>query len=525
MADRYDAVVIGAGHNGLVSAAFLAKAGRTVLVLERRDIVGGAAATEEVFDGFRVDTGSSRIGGFGADIMSDLDLATLGVELVAADPSVFAPSIDGPSFAMWADAERTAEEIRSFSTADGDAWVPFTQLIANAAAVLQESWRLTPPNVTGSELGDLWGAARLGRQLRGLGKREMVEVLRVLPMSLYELVDEWFESDLVRGTLAAGAVAGLRQGPMGGGTAHMLLHHRVGGQSVRPARRVRGGVGVLSEALASRCRALGAEVRTGAAVGRVVVENGAVAGVLLEDGEKVLTRCVVSGLDPRTTFFGLLEAGTLSADFSRKVDNIRFKGAVGRVHLALSGLPDFTSRPGHGSHLSGAVSIAPSLDYVERAYDHAKYGRVSENPILDVSFPSISDPSVAPEGRHLASITMQYAPFERSDGKWNEGQREQLGDLIVETLEAYAPGFRDLIEERFVMTPADIADRFSLTEGNIYHGEMTLDQLFFMRPVPGASRYGTPVPGLWQCGSGTHPGGGVTGAPGRNAAREILRGS
>jgi phytoene dehydrogenase-like protein len=353
----------------------------------------------------------------------------------------------------------------------------------------------------------------------------MVDVLRVLPMSLYELVDEWFESDLVRGTLAAGAVAGLLQGPMGGGTAHMLLHHHVGGRSVRPMRRIRGGVGVLSEALANRCRALGVDVRVGAAVDRVLLENGTAVGVLLSDGEEVQAGCVVSGLDPRATFFGLLEPGTLTAEFSRKVDNIRFKGAVGRVHLALSGLPDFASKPGDGPHLGGAISIAPSLEYLERAYDHAKYGRVSERPILDVSIPSVSDPSVAPEGRHLASITMQYAPFERTDGGWDDNERERLGELVVSTLEEYAPGLTSLIDERFVMTPADMATRFGLAEGNIYQGEMTLDQLFFMRPVPGASRYGSPVPGLWQCGSGTHPGGGVTGAPGRNAAREILRGA
>lgn len=523
MATSWDVIVVGAGHNGLVTAALLAKAGRSVLLLERRDIVGGAAVTEELFDGFRVDTGSSRIGGMASDLIGELELEALGVEIVDADPSVFAPSPNGESLLLWADAERTAGEIRAFSPKDADRWVPFTRLLRNAAAVVESSWRLTPPDVTGSELADLWGAARLGRQLKGLGKRDMVEVLRILPMSLYELVDEWFESDLVRGTLAAGSVAGLMQGPMGGGTAHMLLHHTVGSSSVRPMRRIRGGLGVLTEALASRCRALGAEVRTGAGVDRVLTDGGAVTGVVLEGGEEVQSDCVVSGLDPRATFFGLLEPDVLGADFSRKVENIRFRGAVARVHLALSGLPDFTARPG-AEHLSGAVSIAPSLEYVERAYDAAKYGRVSERPILDVVFPSVSDPSVAPEGRHLASITMQYAPFDRSDAEWSDEERDRLGALVVSTLEEYTPGVTSLVEERHVMTPADLAGHFALTEGNIYHGEMTLDQLLFMRPVPGASRYRTPVRGLWLCGSGAHPGGGVTGAPGRNAAREILAG-
>jgi len=288
-------------------------------------------------------------------------------------------------------------------------------------------------------------------------------------------------------------------------------------------RRIRGGIGVLAEALATRGRALGAEIRTGTTVERVIVENGAATGVLLADGSVVATKCVVSGLDPRSTFFGLLEPDALAADFSRKIDNIRFRGAVARVHLALSGLPDFTCRPGAGEHLSGAISIAPSLEYVERAYDAAKYGRVSPHPILDAILPSVADPSVAPAGRHLASITMQYAPFERSDGAWDEAAREEVGDIVVSTLEEYAPGFGALVDDRVVLTPADLESRFGLTEGNIYHGEMTLDQLLFMRPVPGASRYRTPVPGLWLCGSGTHPGGGVTGAPGRNAAREILK--
>ncbi len=552
MSGSYDSIIIGAGHNGLVTAAYLAKAGQKVLVLEARDVLGGAASTEDgstVFGapagpgvgpgtgegicedsgkGFRVDTGAHRIGGLSAKVVTDLGLAQHGLELLDADPTVFVPVTQGTPLILWRDVKRTADAIREISEADADAWLPFTELLGKAAGFLGAAWTSTPPDVTGSDLGDLIATAKLGRKLRKLGKKDMVEVMRILPQSVYEFLGDWFESDLVKGALAASAVGGLCQGPMGAGTVYMLLHHHVGAGAgvVRPTRRVRGGIGRLSEALAAACEASGAEIRTGARVERILIEGGAegrLARGVVVDGREIRADRVVSSADPRTTFFGIMDPTEMSPSFARKVSNIRYKGVTAKIHLALNGLPDFTCKPGAGEHLHGVISISPSLEYVERAFDAAKYGRVSEEPYLEASIPSLSDPSVAPEGQHLMSIVFQYAPYGLSEGSWDESARTALGDLAVKTLAKYAPNLPSLIQARHVLTPLELEQRFGLSEGNVYHGEMTLDQLLFMRPVPGASRYRTPVTGLYLCGAGTHPGGGVTGVPGLNAAREILK--
>lgn len=524
MSEQYDTIVVGAGHNGLVTAGYLAKAGQKVLVLEGRDRVGGAASTEEVFPGFRVDTGAHRSGGLSNTVLDDLDLAGHGLELLDADPCGFVPTQEGPPLTLWRDPKRTADSIREFSPADADAWIPFTELLGKAAGFLEAVWTTTPPDVTGSNLGDLVASGKLGLKLRKLGKKDMVEVMRILPMSVYELLGDWFESDLVKGALAGSAVGGLCQGPMGAGTVYTLLHHHVGAGPgiVRPTRRVRGGIGGLSEALASACRAAGAEVRTGAPVERILVEGGAASGVVMDDSEIRAGR-VVSNAGPRRTFFELLEPSETGPGFARRVGNIRYRGVIAKVHLALKGLPEFTCLPGAGEHLNGVISVSPSLEYVERAYDAAKFGRVSDEPYLEVSIPSRTDASVAPDGKHLMSIVFQYAPYTLRTGTWDQTARAEIGDRTIRTLARYAPDMESLIEGRHVLTPLDLEQSFGLAEGNVYHGEMTLDQLFFMRPVPGASRYSTPVRGLYLCGAGAHPGGGVTGVPGFNAAREILR--
>jgi phytoene dehydrogenase-like protein len=343
-------------------------------------------------------------------------------------------------------------------------------------------------------------------------------------MSVYELLGEWFESDLVKGAIAASAVTGLCQGPMAGGTVYTLLHHHVGAGAgvIRPTRRVRGGVGRLADALVAACKQAGAEVRTGASVESILVEGDTAVGVLVDRAE-IRAQRVVSSADPRRTFFELMEPSEMTPEFARKMGNIRYRGVCAKVHLALSGLPDFTCQPGAGDHLKGVISISPSLEYVERAFDAAKYGRISQRPYLEASIPSLSDASVAPDGKHLMSILFQYAPYSLRDGAWDDAASAKLGDLAVETLAEYAPNLASLIEARHVLTPLDLKRDFGLAEGNIYHGEMALDQLLFMRPVPGASRYRAPVKGLYLCGAGTHPGGGVTGVPGFNAAREILK--
>jgi len=525
MSRQLDTIVIGAGHNGLVTAAYLAKAGRSVLVVEGREVVGGAAATEELFPGYRVDSGAHRIGGLSPRIVAELALGEHGLEIMPADPTVFAPVEEGQPLLLWRDPARTALAIREISEADSKAWIPFTALIRKAAEFVQAAWAVTPPDVTGNDLGDLWSAAKLGLKIRGMGKKDMVEVMRVLPMSIYELLGEWFESDLVKGALAASAIGGLCQGPMAAGTAYTLLHHHVGAAAgvMRPTQRVRGGIGRLSDALLATCGKHGAEIRAGARVDRILVEAGSARGVVLEGGEEIHAHRVVSSADPRTTFFDLLEPSDVGPEFARKISNIRFKGVCAKVHLALGELPSFTCRPGSGPHLNGVISISPSLEYVERAYDDAKYGAASKAPYLEISIPSVTDPELAPPGKHLASIVMQYAPYQLRDGTWDDAARDALGDLVVRTLARYAPGIESMIESRHVLTPLDLESRFGLAEGNIYHGEMTLDQLLFMRPVPGASRYRAPIRGLHMCGAGTHPGGGVTGVPGRNAAREILK--
>jgi phytoene dehydrogenase-like protein len=525
MTHSFDTIVIGAGHNGLVTAACLARAGQNVVVLESRELVGGAAATEEIFPGFKVDSGAHRLGGLSPKVVSDLKLNDHGLEILPADPTVFTPVETGQPLIVWRDPARTAQALRDISPADADAWIPFTELIGKASALLEAAWPLTPPDITGSHFSDLWSSLKLGLKLRGLGKKDMAEVMHILPMSVFELLEEWFGNDLVRGTLAASAVSGLHQGPMAGGTVYTLLHHHVGAGSgvIRPVQRVRGGIGSLGTALAAACRQHGAGVRTGVPVRRILVEGGVVRGVMMADGQELHAQRVVSGVDPHNTFLKLLDPVECGPVFMRKIKNLRFRGVSAKVHLALSGLPDFTCRPGLGAHLDGVISISPDLEYVERAFDDAKYGRVSTAPCLEASIPSLSDDSVAPKGKHLMSIAMQYAPFKLREGQWDDAAREALGDLVVQTLGRYAPNLASLIEQRHVLTPLDLQDRFGLTEGNIYHGEMTLDQLHFMRPVPGASRYRAPIKGLYLCGSGTHPGGGVTGVPGFNAAREILK--
>jgi len=524
MGASYDTIVIGAGHNGLVAAAYLARAGHEVLVLEQRDVVGGAAATEDVFPGFSVDTGAHRIGGLSSTVVNDLGLGRHGLELLFAEATAFIPTVDGASLTLWRDPRKTADAIRKLSSADADAWIPFTELIGKAAGFLEAAWKSTPPDVTGNDLGDLIASAKLGMKLRRLGKKDMVEVMRILPMSVYELLEEWFESDLVKGAIAASAVGGICQGPMAAGTVYTLLHHHVGAGVgvIRPTRRVRGGIGRLSDALVASCEQAGAEVRTGASVERVIVEDGTAVGVVV-DGTEIRAQRVVTSTDPRRTFCELVEPSEMAPEFARKVSNIRYRGVCAKVHLALSGLPDFTCQPGAGEHLKGVISISPSLQYVERAFDAAKYGRVSERPYLEVSIPSLSDPSVAPEGKHLVSIVFQYAPYTLREGAWDDAARTKLGDLAIETLSEYAPNMASLVEAQHVLTPLDLEQTLGLSEGNIYHGEMTLDQLLFMRPVPSASRYRAPIAGLYLCGAGTHPGGGVTGVPGFNAAREILK--
>ncbi|MGD8697828.1 MAG: NAD(P)/FAD-dependent oxidoreductase [Gemmatimonadales bacterium] len=537
MNDVYDAIVIGAGHNGLVTAAYLAKAGFRVLALERRDVVGGAAVTEEAFPGFKFETGAHRINRLHPMLARDLRSAvgrasgsglsqTYGtLDFAPSDPTVFAPLPDGGYLTLWRDLERSKEAVSRFSKADADKWSDFSALVFKASGLLAELYDDAPPDVMSNKTSDLWELLRLGREFRRLGKRDMTEVLRVLPMTIRELLDEWFETDALKGALGAAGITGLRQGPMAAGTAFMFLHQHAGAARgvFRGCEIVRGGLGNLINALEAFALERGVEIRKNAAVERILVKEGRAVGVVLADGSEVSARRVVSSLDPKRTFLGLLDPMELDPEFARAVRNIRMKGICAKVNLALGVLPEFRSLPSDGPHLGGLISIGPSLRYLERAYDDAKYGCISAEPYLEAFIPSLHDPGMAPPGQHVMSILVQYAPYHLREGSWDEVQREELGDIVVKTLAGYAPNIEAAILHRQVLTPLDLESRFGLTEGNIYHGEMTLDRLFFMRPVAGWARYRAPIENLYLCGAGTHPGGGVTGAPGYIAAREILK--
>jgi phytoene dehydrogenase-like protein len=521
----YDAIVIGAGHNGLVTAAYLARGGLKTLVLERRELVGGATVTEEIFPDFKVDTGAHRIGAIHPSVMNELGLAAHGLELVESDPSVFSPLPDGRHLTLWRDTQRTIESIREFSKTDAARWIPFTQLVAKATGVVEAAYRTTPPDLVDGGVRDLWTMVRLGSKLRRLGRKDMNEVMRILPMSAKELLDDWFETDVVKGTLAAAAITGVFQGPMAAGTAGTFLHQHVGTPKgkMRPSVRVRGGVGNLAGALAAAATKHGVEVRTNSSVEDVIVEDGRAMGVVLTNGDEIRAKRVVSNADPRRTFCRLVHPSHLTSEFTRKIRNVKLKGTCAKVHLALSELPQFSAATGNGSYLNGTISISPSLQYLERAFDDAKYGSVSSKPYLEAVIPSVTDASVAPPGKHLMSVLMQYAPYHLKEGQWDAAKRDALGDAVIKTLATYAPNIESAILYRHVLSPLDLEETFGLTGGNIYHGELTMDQLFFMRPVPECARYRTPIDGLYLCSAGTHPGGGVNGASGYNAAREILR--
>ena len=524
MSERYDAVLVGAGHNGLVCAAYLARAGLSVLVLERREIVGGAAVTEELFPGFRFDSCAHRLGNLDRRVVRDLGLGGHGLEVRRPDLAVLAPLPGGDHLAIWRDPDKTVEEIRRHSPDDAARWSRFGAAMAPAVRFLGHVAAATPPELPPAASRDLLAFMELGLRLRRTGRRQMTEILRVLPMSAAELLDEWFESEPLRGLLAALGVTGLFLGPRAAGTAYLLL----GGLSpdaevLRPTELVTGGMGRLTEALASAALANGAVFRTGVEVERIRTTEGKVTGVVLSDGEEIDAARVVSNADPKRTFLGLVEPTELDPEFVRKVKRVRTRGAFAKVHLALAELPRFDGTAVRPDLLEGLIRISPSLDYLERAYDDAKYGKVSRSPYLEAVIPSLTDPTLAPPGQHAMSVYVQYAPYQLGEGPWDAHRREALGDRVVETLSTYAPGIDETILDRHVSTPADLEDVYGLTGGCASHGEMALDQLFFMRPVPECAQYRTPVRDLYLCGAGTHPGGGVGGTAGYNAAREVLR--
>jgi len=521
-AQRYDAIVIGGGHNGLVNAAYLARAGKRVLVLEKRHVLGGATVTEEIVPGFKFSVCSYVVSLLRPEIIRELDLPRYGFEVLPLD-GTFTPMPDGNYLWRMNDHARTRREIARHSRLDAEAYEEFSQAMVQICKFIKPILSMVPPDLRRMRLRDVRNLWALSRRFRALPYQDKFSLAGLLTMSAADFLGRWFETDVLKATMSASGIIGTFLGIRSPGTAYVLLHHYMGevDGTFRAWGLPRGGTGAISEAIAAAARASGAEIRARGAVERILVKDGRAVGVVLQGGEELYAKVISSGADVRQTLLKLVEPQHLPGDFLDEVRRFRFRGSSGKVNLALDGLPSFTCLPGPGRHLRGAISISPSMDYMERAYDDAKYGRFSRRPYLDVVIPSLTDPSVAPPGKHVMSCFVQYAPYELKDGTWDE-QREAFGDTVVDTLEQFAPNLRNLIVGRQVLTPLDLEREWGLSEGNIFQGELSLEQLFFLRPVPGWAQYRTPLRGLYLCGSSTHPGGGIMGAPGRLAAREIL---
>ena len=523
MTKPYDIIIIGGGHNGLTAAAYLAQAGRQVLVLERRAQVGGAAATEPIFPGFQVSSGAHDAGLFSEQIVAELDLAAHGLAWLANEVAVFAPQPDGRALTLFNDPRQSMAEIRRFNGRDADQFPAFVAQMARFKQLLQAAMQTPPPNLEKLGLADARAWLPIARQARGL-KQELMTFLRLLPLSAADYLHEWFESEALKGVLGATAVIGNGYGPQAQGTMFNFLYQRLGADSggFLSSRFVKGGVGALSAALAAAAAAEGAEIRTDAAVSRIQVHDGRATGVLLANGEQIEGRIIISNLDARQTLFGLVGPAELEPRAIRRLRAMRYRGVTAKLHLALSGLPQFPGAPGDPAYLGGHIVISPSLEYLERAADAAKYGRYSTEPLIDMVIPTVLDPTSAPPGQHLLSSTVQFAPYHLREGNWDD-LREQFADQVVATMAAYAPNLPDLIQQRQLITPLDWERDYGLTEGSIHQGEMGLDQLLHMRPIAGYASYQTPIEQLYLCGAAVHPGGGVSGRAGRLAAQAILR--
>jgi len=522
-----DIVIIGGGHNGLVTAFYLAKAGFKPLVLERRMQVGGAAITDEFHPGFRCSTLAHTAGPVRPDIVRDMQLEKHGLRFITPETCITTLSPDGRALSLYLDADKSAQAISTFSQKDAAKYPEFEKSLGKISKVIAEALATIPPDIDHPSSGDLWSMLKTGRALRNLGKRDMYRVLRWGPMAVADLVAEYFETELLRAVIAARGIFGTFLGPWSAGSSLQLLVRAAGdSHPAGSAYFAAGGMGSLTQAMASAAKAAGVEIRTCAEVIEIRVKDGAATGVLLGTGEEISAKAVISNADPKRTLLKLTDPTHLSPDFVQKLQHYRGNGTVAKVNLALSALPTFTAlKNGDGSALKGRIHIGHEIDYLERAFDESKYGNFSRQPYLEATIPSLTDPTLAPDGKHVMSIYMQYAPYKLKGG-WDQNgdaQRKALGQTVVQTLAQYAPNLPELILTHQIITPQDLEDVYGLTGGQIFHGDLALDQFFTMRPLLDWARYKTPITNLYLCGSGTHPGAGLTGGSGANAAREIVK--
>ena len=519
--NKYDAIVIGGGHNGLTAAAYLARAGKKVLVLERRYVLGGAAVTEEVFPGFKFSVCSYVVSLLKPNIIRELMLPKFGLELLPLE-STFTP-LDNDYLLRTADEDQTYREISRHSPRDAETYMRFGPLMSQIGMAVRPILETIAPNAIRPSLADLGAMKKLLNHFKTLSEEQFEYLTKLMTMSSADFLDEWFEFEPLKATMSASGIIGNFMGPRSPGSAYVMLHHYMG--DIDGAFRAwgfqRGGTGVVSMAIARSAKHFGADILTEAPVEKVIVKNDRAVGVVLENGYEYQADKVISGLDPKLSFLKMVDEKDLPSEFVTDIKNFRIRGSSGKVNLALDGLPNFTSLPGDGPHLRGAISISPSYDYLEKAYDDAKYGNFSQEPYMDIIFPSVIDPGMAPTGKHVMSCFIQYAPYDIKGG-WNDKKREDFGDAVINAIAKFAPNIKDIILHRQVLTPADLESTFGLTEGNIFHGELSLQQLFILRPAAKWANYKTPIKNYYQCGSGTHPGGGITGSPGEMAAKKIL---
>jgi len=521
-------IIIGGGHNALITAFYLAKGGFKPVVLERRSMVGGGAVTEEFYPGFKVSSLSHTMGPLRADVAREMQLEKFNLQIFRPDPRVFAPAPDGRGLLFYDDAAKTAGAISYLSAKDGAKYTEFAKQLEKVSGVFSKIASITPPGIDKPSPEDLWNLLKTGRGVRKLGKRGMLDLLRWVPMAVADFVAEFFETELLRAVIAARGIFGANLGPWSAGsTAVLLLRAAADPHPVGSATFPRGGLGEFTRALADAAKKAGAEIRTDTEVAQIRTKNGGVAGVVLTNGEEIACEAVASGVDPRRTFFQLLEPAILDPVFAMRMKNFRARGSVAKVHLALGDLPTFPSLSnavgpdGFHEALSGRIHIGHEIDYLEKAFDASKYGEISSAPYLDVTIPTLLDPSLAPAGKHVLSAYFQFAPYQLKEGDWN-ARRSELANAVIRTLEIYSPDLPSLVEAAQVITPLDLEETYGYSGGHIFHGELALDQIFTMRPVLDWARYQTPVRGLFLCGNGTHPGNGLTGACGANAVKEII---